>query len=57
MPSSVVFLINFFINSKSSRTLPPGSSPTPNHPTTSLPPSSSFTGFLFNNGLTTKFYC
>ncbi|KAF7653983.1 hypothetical protein LDENG_00075960 [Lucifuga dentata] len=57
MPSSVVFLINSFIVSKLSRTLLPGSSPTPNHLTTSLSPSSSFSGFLFNNGLTTKFYC
>ncbi|KAF7641052.1 hypothetical protein LDENG_00297250, partial [Lucifuga dentata] len=46
MLSSLVFLINFFIISKSSRTLLPGSSPIPDHPTTSPPPSSSFTGFL-----------
>ncbi|KAF7649617.1 hypothetical protein LDENG_00138590 [Lucifuga dentata] len=57
MPSSVVFLINFFTVSKSSRTLLPGSSPKSSPPTTSPPPSSSFTGFLFNNRLTTKFYC
>ncbi|KAF7640627.1 hypothetical protein LDENG_00029320 [Lucifuga dentata] len=34
MPSSVVFLINSFIVFKLSRTLLPGSSPTPNHLTT-----------------------
>ncbi|KAF7641671.1 hypothetical protein LDENG_00275110 [Lucifuga dentata] len=57
MPSSLVFLINFV--SKSSRTLLPGSSPTPSSSSTHCitPPSSSSTGFLFNNGLTTKFYC
>ncbi|KAF7650676.1 hypothetical protein LDENG_00122410 [Lucifuga dentata] len=42
MPSSVVFLINSLIVSELSRTLLPGSSPTPNHLTTSPPSSQNF---------------
>ncbi|KAF7653947.1 hypothetical protein LDENG_00076810 [Lucifuga dentata] len=57
MPPSLVFPINFFIGSRSYRTLLPGSSPAPNHLTTSPPPSSSFIGFLLNNRLITKFNC